>query len=411
MTLKLRDAQGRFHNSGVYRSQEPKEVDWDNLSTEPVPHYQRVDPGRRFLASYDAGRFSLQLRSLRESLPVRRIPLRGISGEVMAMRWLASGRGLVFMTQSAGYIARFDPSAPPTTIRAKRVPLKMPAETTLQNVRILPGGPVFYAKGWGKDRPIGKVWYVPTRDARLRAPVAIAPKRGVPTGMTVRAGGQLVLVVSLYNSEGDIETKRVETYRISARGHARRVERIECESIEDCTPTNWTPGTRRLVWATEGQIVVSSRKPGDGHFHTFPADGLDVNTLWLDPAERRILVATDRSVTLYDLKGRRLWSFSDKDKDVHSAHFSEGGKAVVASIGKQVVRIVGGKARTLFATRTKPFKSDEDSETEMQNTVFIDDAIPLPGGGVAYVVVQTLIEEELLDMDEEEELEEDEGES
>jgi len=416
VTLKLRDNFGAFHAIGGLRGPEI-EVSPDSFGV--VPHLNRMGPDGRWLATWDDLRKTVQLRDTEKGAGVesRRIRVTGLRGAVTHMRWLSDLSGVVFLTDKNLFVARFDVQGTDDGAWAHPVFGKRKDGTRPEvlDVRMTPTGFVALTDaGYDEDagHQLRDAWFVHVAWNRVAPPRRFTPKTGRVRALSVRSSGRVVLAMAglkpSEDSDSDV-TGALWTLRLDNHGHSRVIERRDCET-DDCDVTNWSPGTRRLVYTTaDGAVVIVGRGDKQDVVIDFGDFETPTHTLWLDKRERRLLLANREMVSMYDMAGNELWSWSPKNGDtIHSARFDLDNKTVLATAGRRALRVAGGKAKLLFKTRmqAKPWKEGDDYL--MASEVFVDDIIPLGNGALAYGVVVAKVSEVEEEYDEEDYESEDE---
>ncbi len=374
-----------------------------------VPHLHRTDPEHQWLASWDDLRKQLQLRDVGLT-QTKRLRVTGLKGNVTHMRWLRDSSGVVFVTSANAFVARLNPGAEldggtlwAHPVFGKRTTKKF---SEISELRVINDGLVALTYAGGTR----DVWFVPVTASRVGAPKRFTPKSGRVGAMSVRSGSRVVL--SMHTLTGDLP--QLWTMRVNANGRARVLSRRDCAS-DECEISNWSPRTRRLVYAlSDGSVVIAGRGDREDTVIELGDYELRTHTLWLNERENRLLLANNEEVTLYDMDGEVVWSWSPKNGDpIHSARFDLDGKSVLATAGRRAVRVKGGKAKLLFKTRMKAPTFSDDNPMHISSEVFVDDITPLKNGALAYHVVAAKVEERWDDDEyeyDEEEWDEDEAE-
>ncbi len=387
-------------------SEAPGEID-PELGA-PVPHLHRMGPDGRYLMTWDDNRRRLWIRDVAAKTS-RAIRVAGLRGSVKTMRWLRDSSGAVFLTGRNAYVARFDlADATDDATRASSIfgRRTLPREpVAVRNV--LNGLVIMTEEGWHPeyDEPLRHVYHVRITDNRVGPPVRFTPKDGRLDSMSVRAGGRVVV-----SMRDDYDADTLRTLRVFANGTAKELSRRICASVSECRVVNWTPGTRKLVYAlADGQVVIAGRT-GDEDDIVVEVAGLaphdGVHTLWLSPDESRLLASGPEEIVMLNASnGEEIWHWEAPDQAIVSARFDTDG-SVLATAGRGAYRLRSGRAKKLFQTRMKA--PGEDDVMLISREVVLDDLIPLGDGSIAYSVVRSRIVEEFDHYEEDEDYAEEE---
>jgi hypothetical protein len=181
-----------------------------------------------------------------------------------------------------------------------------------------------------------------------------------------------------------------------------KVETIGCPvPTGRCEAVNWVPRTVRPIYSTSEGYVVAGDTPMIHPLHLqrlersrkrvkSPPTPVDVHTLWASDDERRILAVTPERVMLWTVSGELAWEW-ESPGSTHGAAFAPDGSVLVA-VGLEVFRVRAGRAKRLAAVPPRRFAST-DLAAEFLATHrlfhFIDQLLPLPGGGFAYSLAET----------------------
>jgi hypothetical protein len=218
----------------------------------------------------------------------------------------------------------------------------------------------------------------------------------VPSGTdlqlaNLRSDGRIVMVLDDLEDEAD---QYLLTVRPRADGPVEQLERTPCASDGWCEVVNWTPDTKRLGYARwDGTVVLEQPGAAPLELPIGQDDEADwegpIHTLWANADEQRIFAANDKRMRMWDAAGRALWSWQPRgNRQLKSAQFGLDGQTVLASVDRSIVRIDGGKARTIVREKLPKRRKSSDGHA-WTRAVYIDDVQPLPGGGIAYMVVDS----------------------
>lgn len=392
IVVKLRDATGRF--VALAGDTATEDAHGESLGAAQLLD---LDPDGRRLAIWDGARRRIGLlEGLDSTAPpadvTRWIRPALLRGRVTSMEWLRDGSGLAITTDHNAYIVRIDPESDAVAHplfggqRGRRV----------HDLRVMSGAIIVLADG---PRTAPRAYQVELEEDR------IGPARALPTdgmnvsALTVLAGGRVALALEPDWSDGadDESVKRsaeIRVLRRTALGGWTFLDSRPCEGKHYCSVETWSVGTRRLVYSTEdGSIVIAGSTPerdvtlNTGVERDSERDRPAIQTLRLNARENRVLMASTWNVQLWTRDGEQRWVWSPPQGEVHSARFAADGQTVYASAGRGVYRIRDGRAERIFRTLASE-PAGSDGEYLEQAAVYIDDLELLPGGAIAYSVVQ-----------------------
>lgn len=412
VSLKLKDANGQVHDLGSYDA-ETTAAEGEQQS-RPVPHLQRLSPDQRWLASFDADQMRLDLRAVDTSRAGERgaidkpllVNINGVAGTVHQFRWLKSINGFSISTDKNLYILPFDPDAGERSVQAQPVfdPEQIGA-FAIADTRILPDGMLVRTREFVNGDPYwyrGEVYWVRLGDGTVQDLVPLVPDHLTAVAANVRSNGRIVLALAVHDydraeSQGQGDLSELWTVETDPVEPPTVTEKRACAD-ESCNVGNWAPGTDRLTYALEwdDKIIIEGSSPDDDDIELQWSEEnyASTHTLWQNADQTRVLAATLEGLQLWDANGTALWDWTPKSKEhIHSAHFEDDGSIVVAA-GTKLYRLTEGKAKRVLRTRGKykPRRTAGDGEGydawgETTKDSFVDDAITLPGGAVAFSVV------------------------
>jgi hypothetical protein len=156
-----------------------------------------------------------------------------------------------------------------------------------------------------------------------------------------------------------------------------------------------------------GEIVTESADSSELRLALEDDDwgGSSLHTLWINPEHDRLLAGNRRHVGQWTTEGNLLWTWeAPGDLVVHGATFDRDGRTALVSVGNRVVQIKDGRATTLVRAKTR-FRAPtrEDSGYGSSRLSFVDQTLGLPGGAIAFTIVdlkQTWVEPEGSDEEE-----------
>ncbi len=409
ISMKIRDAKGRVHTLGRYAS---SSVDMEySQGSSPIPHLHRTSPDGHWLASYDPDDREMHLIPLtREGADLggeRSFRIDGIEGGVRQFRWLSSDDAFAISTRNQVYLAPIPASALAVedTTQGVRIVDAQPAfvgladrddEREIADLRVTTTG--FFARTLSMpewDPSLGQVWDAQVSDGSIQAFMPLLPAGLAARNANIAYGDSLVVVVE--NTDPDrLSGERdplgeaagqMWVHRLEMGAEPQRTRVVECPN-DDCWVTNWAPHSDPMVVIQDyNQIAVYGAQPGARESWEFEdGDGAAISTLW---AEHSQIFAADNSfVNVYDFEGKRQWGWTaPQGKSVSGVHVDAEGRALV-SVGLELLRIDEGKARRLLRAKGKYKAIDEDEDNwERERRSFVDQALPLPNGAVAFTVV------------------------
>jgi hypothetical protein len=416
VSLVVRQPDGSLRSLGKHHGKTSHEEHGEETAARVVPHLHRVSPDGRWLASFDADDRAVYVAGIGAERVSRgqRLRIEGLDfepGELSQFRWFASDPfavdldgdasgdpgGFIFSTPST---IRWAPLADDSitqggTVRAEPVFTGVDArpkgERTIHDTRVVPGGfMVRSSSGYGGD-----VHFVRVSDGAIQEVSSLLP-RGIGTSAAnVALDGRIV--VSAYakhyeEMEQGILPLKAEhelwTYTVDA--HEARFERaLDCPD-EYCWITNWAPGSSPLVVAMEGAMIGVTTDEGKTHSFEFAGDeGYwgSVHALWSHGDT--ILAANDQAVRSFALDGEVRWTWeAPEDQEITGVHEDHDGSALV-SVGRTLMRVTDGKAKRVLRVRGRWGKREYDEGTDFggYRHSFIDQALPLANGAIAYTVV------------------------
>lgn len=412
VTLKLRDAHGKVRTIGSY--------DAEHVATEgdegahPIPHLQRVSPDGRWLASLDADRMRLDLRALDTDRPRRLVAIEGVEGTVRQFRYLEATAGFVLMTDANVYLLPFDADAQPEAAAPEPAivaePVFDPAHTTdmsFMDTRILPDGLIAHVREHVDGDPHwyrGDVYWVRLGDDTVQDLVSLVPRHLSATGANVRSEGRIVVALNVHDYDvaermGQGELSELWTIQTPA-DDVPRVSAVTPCADDYCNVINWTPRTKRLTYAFAWSEVVREGASPDAepirlNMELDDGSGGRMHTLWADANEEHLLGANLDGIQVWTAEGKAVWQWQHpRGYAVHFADFEPDGSVLVAA-GTQLWRVDQHEAKRLVRTRGK-YKAHRNGSDDMYDEEgwgtgskqsFIDDAIALPDGSIAYSVV------------------------
>jgi hypothetical protein len=375
----------------------------------PVPHLHRVSPDGRWLASYDADDARVFLTPIAEGMSraSRTLKLTGVMGQVRQFRWLESDSLLAIATDSDVFLAPI-PSA--LLQGGDEVEVEVEADSVFSfeggkdggrqiiDLRLAPGG--FFvrvgAEGdfhWFRQQ----VYFARVSDGTLQELDPLVPDGLTAQSASLAFDGELAITLEYWDDErfgegpGPLVDEGGEVWRfaLSEEGEPQRVGRLACPE-DYCQMSNWAPNSSPLVAVHGyGEIAVfdkdSSERPPT---FDFDADGAAIDSLWAWP-EGGWVAADGEFVRSFDDEGTLLWSWSaPRDKPIHGVHLDEGGQTVMVTAGLDVYRVRAGKGRRLLRSRGAHAESGQDRDDwGGMSESFVDQALALPGGAIAYTVV------------------------
>lgn len=402
IALEIRTPQGRTLHVGSYVSPEhayfasgPFPRDDDAVA---IPHLHRVSPSGEWLATFDVEQRQLQLRrlvgdplELEQALHEPRLAtVEGLVGAPRQIRWLHDGSGFVIATAEAVFVVPYRPESGAATAEAHDVLGHDPSIRSIGDTRILPGGFIVQTResvegdAWVTEKGL---YLVRVADDVVQDIEDLVPDDVTLQIANLRADGRIVMSID----EHDVTTPEVlVTLQPRVDGPAVEIERTACPDGW-CEVVNWTPDTRRLGYATlDGRVVLdASPAPLQLRLDDDDAEHWEgtIHTLWASRDEQRIFAANDKRMRMWDQAGNVLWTWKARGKKkIESAQFAPDEKSVIAAVDRSIVRIENGKAETIV-TRKKPRARRKKDGHTWNREVYIDGVQPLPGGAVAYMVV------------------------
>lgn len=410
VSLKLKDTNGKVRTIGTYDSENVSPEGEEGLVS--IPHLQRVSPDGRWLATFDADKMRLDLRALEStedgegSVGDRQlVKVAGLEGTIRQFRFLSSIEGFSISTSENLYILPYALDEGARTVEAQPVfdPEQM-GEFDVVDTRILPDGMIARTREYIDGDPYwwrGDVHWIQIDDDTVQDVASLVPRHLSATAANVRSKGRIVVALDVFDQDiaekvGHGEVSELWTFETSPAESPKITETTRC-AHDYCNIINWAPGTERLTYGYDWDRLAVANDNGEFEDLTMEfTDGYggNMHTLWTDDDESHILAATIDGVVLWDADGKEQWTWQHpRGYQVHSAHFEDDGSVVVAA-GTQLLRVENGLAKRLLRTRGKykPRRYDPDSDiypewNETSKDSFIDDAIMLPGGAIAFAVV------------------------
>ena len=409
VSLKIKGANGHVRSMATHRSEVVEMEGQSELN--PVPHLHRLAPDGHWLASLDADDRRVYLTPVGEGSQggPRSFSVDGIEGDVRQFRWLESDEVLAVATKNDVFlvpipdslVSEVDMGELEITSGASSVFAdvdKSDGDIEVLDLRVAPGG--FFARVGGGHASHWfrqQVFYARISDATVQELDAIVPDGLTARGATLGFGDELVVPIGhweddYFTEESDplrSEHGELWRYALSAYGEPEHVGRLACAD-EFCEITNWAPGSSPLV-AVDGYrevVVFNKDAPDDVSSLEFKVDLGSIDSLWAWP-EGGWVASDNETVSSFDDQGTRLWSWTAPgDRAIHGVHLSHGAQSVLVTAGLNIYEVKAGKARRVVRSIGAHRESRREHNVwEGISESFIDQAIALPGGGIAYTVV------------------------
>lgn len=407
MRLEIRDARGRVHNAG---SHDAFDVALQARDSVPVSHLHRLSDDGRALASLDLDASRIQIRTVTPRLSKPRFaPVSGVGGEIVQFRWLPAGDGFVIVSTDGAWLL-----APGQRAKPVLDPVHHRGAAYVTDVRVLPEGLLVSTQPPKDDDDAATVeaclriapsfYYVHVADAEVQAVVELSA--GDPdlhaVQASARSDGRIALRVVVLEERPS--TRRSSKPHCSRFMHDAAIQILRPQAdgtpvLESTLPgpaldwNNFAARSPTLVYAMFDTVIAgSSELP----FRT-PSERIyaPIQSLWADPARDALLAADCGRVRTWRADGSIRWTWDIRDPIrcdehehiIHAARFDSRGE-VVAAVGRSVLRLGHGKARRLFRVRRgPPYVRASSADPPREHETFVDDAVPLPDGGIAYAVV------------------------
>lgn len=338
-----------------------------------APHLQRFSPSGDRLASLDAVGRRLHVRVVNPDGLARHALTRdlgGLSGTVHTFRWLTDHSSVAIHTSTGLFLLRGTAQG-----HVRAIPLLEDAVgRTVQDFRMLRGGLVAKAGN--------EAFFIRTDDLVIHR---LVPRARIVTAVSTLSRGRIVVAV---RGVGPAGTDELWTFDAAAGDAPGVVAQRPCP--RGCDIRNWTPGTDTITYARADGTIVHELPTVGGPVRTTElrmdprSRHLPIHALWRSDDGRQLLAATRYSARVWDRDGRVLWTWhSGGVEELRSAHFDADG-SVVATLSRRVVRLAEGK---LAATLVSVEIAERDLGLSDDSDAFLEDAQPIPGGGVAVSVV------------------------
>jgi len=366
-----------------------------------VPHLQRLDPSGSVLASLDDGavlRLMPTRFGVRWGAPIA-ISVNGLDGPVHELRWMVDSGSLALVTEHNVYMVPLGNSSA-SAMSTSAVPLlssglssepSRAAVRLIRDVRALDGGFMVRVRD---SRYRETLLFVPVASASsatsgrgkklvVGEPVSVLPANESFSAASVRSGGRIVL--STMTSEG----MELRTYATAGRAKPELVETLSCPD-NHCSPTNWTPRSRTLVYATSNgyriERVVSRRGKRLVEFATPSGEDRAASILWANDDESRYLIGDLKGLWIADADGKVMWSWTPPDgRALTSARFAPDG-TIIAAAGMNIYRVRSSGAQLLLAAKGK-YDESKDVTPWRKSYSFVDEPLMLADNSIAYSVV------------------------
>jgi hypothetical protein len=443
VALKIREANGKVHTVARYDASH-KEMEGEQYAA-PIPHLHRMDPTGSILASFDVANSTIQLRTPNASgLGVaREVHIDGLTGHVRQFRWLQSIDGFAIATNDDVFIVPVHPGSisDGASVRAEAssvFPRQVIGEGgKIKSIRALPTGLMVFSQNQESWLARGQVHHVRVADDTVQELTSVVPRHYNVLSANVGAGGTIRVAVNLAEDIDPPASAEEEimpalwTFAPGIEGKPLRTEVHDCTGGDDelyegagedaCHVSNWVPGSGPLIYA--GPMWINSPITAEGVmeggkdlrvslYSEEEREELDdgwgyenamgaVDTLWTSHDEQRLLAADSARLRVWNMAGEVQWTWTAPGKQmIHGAHFDRDDRSVIVSVGKSVYRVREGKGRRIVKNRTKYKVRRLDSEYDSlaipdsedegwggQAESFVDQSIALPGGAVAFTVV------------------------
>jgi hypothetical protein len=409
VSLRIMDPDGRVRTIAKHHA-EVTEIEDGFRGLNPVPHLHRVSPDEAWLASFDAddSRFFLSALSEEGTEAERSFVVEGIEGRVRQFRWVDGHRALVLSTEGAVYLVPIpgvaladslpteEVKVDATSVFAGMVQAGELSEPAILDLRWAPGG--FFARVYDSSFAYWdaqRIYYARVSDGAVQELDDVLPS-GVNTNAAVLgAHGELVAVVSVDDEERFPEGRsplqdeqELWRFAIRERGEPEFAGRMPCPGSY-CDMTNWAPASEPLVAVHSYSEIVSYANSEEPELFEFDeTDGGVIDSLWAWP-EGGWVAASGERVRSFDETGRVLWTWkAPGDQVVHGVHIAPGGQTVLVAAGLELYRVKAGKSKRLLRSRARFGRPNPDADVwEGVKESFVDQALELPDGSIAFTVV------------------------
>ena len=409
VSMRIMDPDGRVRTLGKYRA-EVTQLDDGVGAVSPVPHLHRISPDSSWLASYDADDARFHLSALAESSTgaPRSFVVHGIDGRVRQFRWVDGHRALAVSAGQGVYLVPIPRDlldgavlGSEPTVEASEVFSGLLGEGTLmapevRDLRTVAGG--FFARVYDpsfSDWDAQRIYYARVSEGTVQELDDILPPGVDAHAAVAGAGGQIVVSVSVEDDERFakgmhplVEDQELWRFSIASEGEPSFVGRMPCPDSY-CDMTNWAPQSEPLVAVHSYSEIVSYAKPHEPERFEFDASGGGViDSLWSWP-EGGWVAASGEQVRSFDEAGKLLWSWTAPgDQVVHGVHLAHGGQTVIVAAGLELHRVEAGRSTRLLRSRARFGRPNPDVDVwEGVKESFVDQALELPDGSIAFTVV------------------------
>ena len=370
-------ATGVFEKRGLRRHLDPA---IKGMKLE-IPHVHRLSPNNAWLASFHATRRELQLRSMGNDRPTGPISIkvRKLPGQIETFRWLSDSSGVVFQTTAGLYLARLDLSGERRGVAVKRLVIEKhrPATNEIIDFRILPGGLI--------ARSYEHLYYVHIADSDRLVIHDLTPRGDEVIGHSIMAGGEIAMIARKRRS------RKTTLWMFAPRDRDRASVPV-LTGISPYlykAPGNWATGSESPIVATWDDSILIQRPgpmgPPSYQRLTVSETYTDTNSLWTSKDGKRILAAGSNEVYVWNRDGTELWRWKpSKSQSVRSAHFEADSRSVLIATNSSLLRVRDGK----IISDALDDKQRQALGLNDGTSAFLEGAIPLPNGSIAFNVVR-----------------------
>lgn len=408
VSLEIRDALGQVRSLGKHAAT-VVELEGMGPSANPVPHLHRTSADHKTLASFDADDARMHLTPLGEEYgpgamgETTSFEIEGLEGRVRQFRWLESDASFAIATEGQLYLVPVPQSSGVKSVKAQVVFAGFLREEvgSIVDVRVAKGGAIVRTEGvssWDQDPWFGQqVWYMRVNDGTLQELDPLL-QQGLGAGAANIAFGEDI-VVAVQNADVDRLSEEHDPlggswgqlwrYQIPDEGEPVLSGKYDCPD-DDCNLSNWAPGSSPLVAVQSwSEIMVFDPSKSEESMVEFSGESLaGVSNLWTTDAGE-IVASDDTRLVQYAPNGLKMWEWKAPGKRMITGVHKGENHELIVSAGLDVYKVSakGKGRRQVRAKGSHPIPSDEDDIFEGSERSFVDQAIPLGNGAMAYTVV------------------------